>query len=68
MEKICWSNSIAFNVLMFARVYTMVNPEVWGFFTHVQVFDNNPVKFGAQFHNQVFTLSVNPNNCWPNFE
>jgi len=53
---------------MFARVYTMVNPEVWGFFTHVQVFDNNPVKFGAQFHNQVFTLSVNPNNCWPNFE
>jgi len=22
----------------------------------------------AQFHNQGFTLSVNPNNCWPNFE
>ena len=20
----------------------------------------------AQFHNQVFTLSVNPNNSWPN--
>ena len=22
----------------------------------------------AQFHNQGFTLSVNPNNCWPNFK
>ena len=21
----------------------------------------------AGFHNQEFTLSVNPNNCWPNF-
>ena len=23
---------------------------------------------GAQFHNRGFTLSVNPNNCRPNFE
>jgi len=25
-------------------------------------------KTRPQFHNQWFTLSVNPNNCWPNFK
>ena len=32
------------------------------------VFSLKIVLTRAQFHNQGVTLSVNPNNCWPNFE